>query len=164
MVLEGVNMDTIGFVARIIQTAATNTFFGAAFYVNMVETPARKSLKSASAVVDHFQATFPRAKNIQGKLAATTSITGFLSWFTDNSADRYLLVAAWGCMFIMWPWTILAIKPVNDQLMDGEAPKKKGDTWVQSMMTKWDRLHGVRTTFSCVSAICLATYWIKKSL
>ena len=79
MVLEGVNMDTVGFVARIIQTAATNTFFGAAFYVNMVETPARKSLKSASAVVDHFQATFPRAKNIQGKLAATTSITGFLS-------------------------------------------------------------------------------------
>ena len=87
-------MDTVGFVARIIQTAATNTFFGAAFYVNMVETPARKSLKSASAVVDHFQATFPRAKNIQGKLAATTSITGFLSKYFRHALICIILIEA----------------------------------------------------------------------
>ena len=65
-----------GLAARIIQTAATNTFFGAAFYVNMVETPARKSLKTAGAMVDHFQATFPRAKQQQGSLAAIATFSG----------------------------------------------------------------------------------------
>ena len=33
--------DKIGLYARIIQTVTTNTFFGAALYVNIVETPAR---------------------------------------------------------------------------------------------------------------------------
>ena len=45
----------LGLGAKDVQTVATNTFFGAALYVNIVETPARKSLKSASAVIDHFR-------------------------------------------------------------------------------------------------------------
>ena len=68
--------DLAGLTARIIQTAATNTFFGAAFYVNLVESPARKSLKTSSAMVDHFQATFPRAKNQQATLAALGTLSG----------------------------------------------------------------------------------------
>ena len=68
----------LGLGAKVVQTVATNTFFGAALYVNIVETPARKSLKSASAVIDHFQATFPRAKNMQGPLAALATSSGLL--------------------------------------------------------------------------------------
>ena len=61
---------------QVIQIATTSTFFGSAFYVNIVETPARKSLKTASAMVDHFQATFPRAKNQQATLAALGTLSG----------------------------------------------------------------------------------------
>ena len=66
-------MENIGLASRIIHTVATNTFFGGSFYVNIVETPARKSLKSASAVMDHFQASFPRAAFLMKRLAMVSS-------------------------------------------------------------------------------------------
>ena len=70
--------EILGLCAKVVQSAATNTFAGAALYVNIVETPARKSLKSASAVIDHFQASFPRAKNMQGPLALLSTASGLL--------------------------------------------------------------------------------------
>jgi len=54
--------------------------------------------------------------------------------------------------------------PINNLLMDGEAPKKKGDRWVMEMMTRWDRVHLVRTLASLTAASCLAIYWVKKTL
>ena len=71
---------------KVIQIATTTTFFGSAFYVNIVESPARMSLKTASAMVDHFQATFPRAKRQQATLAAL----GTLSGLTGKSGDRMI--------------------------------------------------------------------------
>ena len=68
--------EIAGLSARILQTATTTTFFGASFYVNMVESPARTSLSTAGAMVDHFQATYPRARNQQATLAAIASISG----------------------------------------------------------------------------------------
>ena len=154
----------VGLCAKIVQTVATNTFFGAALYVNVVETPARKSLKSASAIIDHFQATFPRAKNMQAPLAALATVSGFLGWYFDESTDKDLLLGSTCVMMLVFPWTKIAIMPLNYQLMDQDNPKKKGDDWVQDMMNKWDRVHGVRTVLSFAAASCLGVYWIKKSL
>ena len=68
--------ELVGLGCKVVQIATTSTFFGSAVYVNIVETPARKSLKTASAMVDHFQATFPRAKNQQATLAALGTLSG----------------------------------------------------------------------------------------
>jgi len=153
-----------GLAARIMQTAATNTFFGAAFYINMVETPARKSLKTADAMVDHFQATFPRARQQQGSLAAIATFSGLTGWYLDQSKEKDFLLAAVISTVLVLPWTKVVIMPINNLLMDGEAPKKKGDRWVMEMMTRWDRVHLVRTLASLTAASCLAIYWVKKTL
>ena len=84
--------EGVGLCCRVIQTAATSTFFGAAFYVNMVETPARRSMKTSEAVMNHFQETFPRARNMQASLAAlatVSGITGKICFYHDhdNSAE-----------------------------------------------------------------------------
>ena len=71
-------MEYVGFCAKIVHTATTNIFFGAAAYVNIVYTPARKSLRSADAVIDHFQASFPRAANMMKPLAAAGFLSGLL--------------------------------------------------------------------------------------
>ena len=71
-------MEYVGVCAKIVHTATTNIFFGAAAYVNIVETPARKSLRSADAVIDHFQASFPRAANMMKPLAAAGFLSGLL--------------------------------------------------------------------------------------
>ena len=70
------SQDLVSLGCKVIQIATTSTFFGSAVYVNIVETPARRSLKTASAMVDHFQATFPRAKNQQATLAALGTLSG----------------------------------------------------------------------------------------
>merc|ERR1711902_424462 len=152
-------MEYVGLCAKIVHTATTNIFFGAAAYVNIVETPARKSLKSADAVIDHFQASFPRAANMMKPLAAAGFLSGLLAWYMESSAERSWLLCSSIGMFFMFPWTILVIAPTNKLLMDGDNPKKKGDSWVQEMMTKWDRVHGVRTLVCFGAAASLMTFW-----
>ena len=85
-------------------------------------------------------------------------------WYLDKSADKNLLLGASCLMVLGLPWTKIVIMPLNNQLMDGDKPKKKGDKWVQDAMTKWDRLHSVRTVLSSAAAACIGVYWIKKSL
>ena len=82
----------------------------------------------------------------------------------ETSAERNWLLCSSLGMFFMFPWTILVIAPINKLLMDGDNPKKKSDSWVQEMMTKWDRVHGVRTLVCCGAAASLMTFWIRKSL
>ena len=148
--------------AKIASTFAANTFFGAAIYINAVETPARLSLASTSAMVDHFQATFPRAMGMQLKLVGISSIGSAIGYYLDTTTDRKLLLYASLCMLFNVPWTRFMIMPINHQLMDGDYPKKKGDSWVTDMMRRWDRLHFVRSMSSCAAVICLSSFWIRR--
>ena len=156
--------EVAGLVAKISATFATSTFFGAAIYANIVEKNARLSLPSTSAMVDHFQMTFPRAMGMQKKLAAISSVGSAVGWYLDTSADKNLLLYSSLLMMFNLPWTKIMIMPINHQLMDGEYPKKKGDGWVVDMLKKWDRVHFVRSMASFTALVCLGTYWIKKSL
>ena len=150
--------------AKIASTFAANTFFGAAIYINAVETPARLSLASTSAMVDHFQATFPRAMGMQLKLVGISSIGSAIGYYLDTTTDRKLLLYASLCMLFNVPWTRFMIMPINHQLMDGDYPKKKGDSWVTDMMRRWDRFHFVRSMSSFAAVICLSRFWIRKAL
>ena len=86
--------EIVGLSAKIASTFAANTFFGAAIYINAVETPARLSLASTSAMVDHFQATFPRAMGMQLKLVGISSIGSAIGYYLDTTTDRKLLLYA----------------------------------------------------------------------
>ena len=71
-----VNWELIGLGAKIVQTVVTNISFGAAFYINVVETQAKLALPSSEAMVDHFQATFPRARDMMKPLGFVGSAAG----------------------------------------------------------------------------------------
>merc|ERR1711915_744639 len=117
--------DIVSLTARVMSTFATNTFFGASFYINFVETPAKLSLNSTSAMVDQFQETFPRAMSMQFKLVVVSSVGSAIGWFLDKGSDRHLLLYSSLFMIFIIPWTKIKIMPINNQLMDGEYPKKK---------------------------------------
>ena len=89
-----------------------------------------------------------------------------LGWYLDldNSKEKDLLLAAAVTTALVFPWTKVAIMPINNILMDGDLPKQKGDAWAVEMMKKWDRVHSVRTLVSFVAGSCIAAYWIKKTL
>ena len=155
--------EIVGLCARIAATFATNTFFGAAIYINIVECPARLALKTAPAMVNHFQATFPRAKAMQGPLVATSAVGAAVAWYLDTDPNRFLFLSSSLMMFCILPWTKLIIMPINNQLMDGETPAKKEEAWVVDMMNKWDKVHLVRSILSGAAMCAVGTYWINKS-
>ena len=68
--------DLIGAGARIVHTLATNVSLGAYLYINVVETPARLSLPSSEAMLEHFQATFPRARDKMKPLWLLATLSG----------------------------------------------------------------------------------------
>ena len=46
--------------------------------------------------------------------------------------------------------------PINNQLMAGEEPKKKSDSWVSEKMSQWGRVHLVRTIGGAIAfGLCL---------
>jgi len=156
-------MDKVSLVSRIVSTISCNTFFGAALYVNIVETPARLAQSTAPAMVKHFQETFPRAMAMQGKLAGLTSIGSLVSWWTQDHKHGYLLLCAGVSMLFALPWTKIVIMPINHQLMDGDTPVRKGEGWVADMMKRWNRVHAVRSCCSGVAMLCLLSYWILRA-
>ena len=84
--------ELIGLGARIVQTLATNASFVAALYINIVETPAKLALPSSGAMLDHFQATYPRAKNMMRRIGMVGMISGItgIKFQMKLSEDDYV--------------------------------------------------------------------------
>ena len=70
--------DMVGLVARIVHTLTVNVSFGAYLYINAVETPAKLSLSSSDAVLQHFQSTFPRARDKMKPAWALATLSGLI--------------------------------------------------------------------------------------
>jgi len=157
------NTGLVGLSARIAATFATNTYFGAVIYTNMVEVPARLELKTSSAMVNHFQASFPRAMQFAGSLAAVSIVCSGVGWYLDEDPNSYLFLTSFLLMFSLFPWTKVALMPINKQLMDGDTPAKKGDSWVVEMLNKWNMMHFVRSSISCVAMCAIGFYWINRA-
>lgn len=83
--------EILSLCSKVVHMFATNTFFGACLYVNVVETPARKSLKTADAVMEHFQETFPRARDMNKPLAAIGALSGLIGMLSKQ-INNYALV------------------------------------------------------------------------
>ena len=88
-------------------------FTGAAVYVNAVEHPARRHLDPRAALQE-WQPAYKRGAVMQ----ATLALVGFVLAATAAFLGAGTLVAL-GAAFIIapWPWTFLAIMPLNNRLL-----------------------------------------------
>jgi anthrone oxygenase-like protein len=101
-------------------------FTGAAFYVNFAEQPARLGLKDRPLLAE-WKTAYRRGATMQASLAAIGFILGAIAWWQTGKpaflAGALLIVAN-------WPWTLIAIKPINDALMATDlakaGPKTRG--------------------------------------
>jgi hypothetical protein len=80
----------------------------------------RSSLHGVESLVDHFQAMYPRAKASQGALALVAAGSGVAAYLNTLDTNKNVLLGTALAMFAMWPYTLIALIPVNDQLMDGD--------------------------------------------
>ncbi|MEO7190333.1 MAG: DUF1772 domain-containing protein [Vicinamibacterales bacterium] len=133
----------------VVATAAAGFFAGAAIYINAVEHPARMSGGVALALKE-FGPSYRRATVMQVSLAVTGLLSGVLyGW---ESGDRTVLVAAL-LLGAVIPFTLVAIMPTNRRLL--AAGLENNEVAARALLTRWNRLHGVRSLLSAMAFVGL---------
>ena len=134
---------TIGLLAL---TAAA-TFFGAALYVSVAEQPARLQLDD-QALLSEWKPSYKRGAAMQAPLALIGFVLGLIAWWQTSQAG--FLVGALAIV-APWPWTLVAIKPVNDALLAVNV--ETADAQSRALVVKWGGLHAIRTALGAIATI-----------
>jgi len=121
-------------------------FAGAALYINIAEHPARMKLSPEQAVAQ-WSPSYDRGYAMQATLALLAGLAGLAAWWELRGT---LWLAGSLLMLANWPWTLIAIMPVNRKLKAGA-----GDESVP-LLKRWAQLHAVRTMLSFAAVICFA--------
>lgn len=126
---------------------AAAAFTGAAFYVSVAEQPARLSLDDR-ALLTEWKPAYKRGAAMQAPLALLGCLFGIIAW-SQTSHPGFLIGGI--AMLAPWPWTLLAIKPVNDTLLATEIDQAGPPT--RALVVKWGALHGMRTALGALATI-----------
>jgi len=85
---------------------------------------------------------------MQATLALIGFILGAVAWW-QTGKPAFLA----GALLILanWPWTLIAIKPVNDALMATDLAKAGPKT--RGLIVTWNKLHLVRTALGAIAVL-----------
>jgi hypothetical protein len=130
---------------------AAAIFFGAAFYVNVAEQPARLLLDDR-ALLSEWKPSYKRGSAMQAPLALIGFALGLIAWWqTSHAAFLFGAVA----IVAPWPWTLIAVKPVNDALLASNV--ETADAQSRALIVKWGGRHAIRTLLGAIATI--AFFW-----
>ena len=123
----------------------SSLFAGAALYVNVAEQPARLKLDDKS-LLAQWKPSYARGAIMQASLAIAGGLLGLLAGW--QAGDWRWVV---GAVLILanWPYTLLGIMPINNQLKT----TSHGNAASRGMLVTWGRLHAVRTGLGVASAL-----------
>lgn len=127
-----------GFLAAL----SAGLFSGAAIYINLVEHPARMSCGTVVAVTE-FRPSYRRATVMQASLAAFGTLNAVVAWFLGGGLSWLIGGILLGSVI---PFTLIVIFPTNRQLLDPNLDKKSD--LALRLLTRWGRLHAVRSLLS----------------
>ena len=120
-------------------------FAGVALYVNVVEQPARLSLDDRALLIE-WKPSYRRGAAMQAPLALVGGLLGLIAWW-QTSHPGFLIGAV--AIIAPWPWTLVAIRPVNDTLMATEPDQAGPQT--RALVLRWGVLHAVRTALGALA-------------
>ena len=126
---------------------AATLFTGAALYITLVEHPARMHLDDAP-LLAQWQPSYKRALPIQSGLAIVAGLSGLVAWYVSWD---WQWLAGGVVMLANWPFTLLAIAPVNKRLMATQEHEAGAES--RAMLIQWGRLHNVRSALGAASTV-----------
>jgi hypothetical protein len=136
-------------VIGLLALMAAAMFFGAAFYVSVVEQPARLTLDDR-ALLTEWKPSYKRGAAMQAPLALVGFALAAIAWW-QSSHPGFLIGAI--AVIAPWPWTLFAIKPTNDALLAAD-PERAGPQ-SRALIVRWGALHAVRTALGAIASLAL---------
>jgi hypothetical protein len=130
-----------------VAVLACTLFTGAAVYITAVEHPERLSC-GAEAAVAEWAPSYKRATLMQVPLALIAGLLGIV-----RGAQGGGLLWLWAAMLILAvvPFTLLAIRPRNNRLLDPSRDRRSEETL--QLLKAWGRLHAVRGALSLAASM-----------
>ena len=122
-------------------------FFGAAFYVNFAEQPARLHLDDRSLLVE-WKPAYKRGLIMQASLAVIGFLLAILAWW-QTGVWLWLLGAL--VLVANWPYTLFIIAPTNNELMAIDPAGAGPDS--RKLILKWSKLHAVRAALGLAATV-----------
>ncbi len=134
----------IGLVALAIAAA----FTGAAVYINVAEHPARMGLETEAALAQ-WKSAYRRGALMQASLALLGGFAAIAAAVTSDwrwSVGGLVLIAN-------WPYTLLLIMPLNNQLMAlGQGAVAES---TRNSLNHWNLLHVGRTGLGALAVLLM---------
>jgi hypothetical protein len=131
----------------LLALTAAAIFTGAALYVNVAEQPARLLLDDR-ALLAEWKPSYKRGAAMQAPLALLGCLLGTIAWWQSRHPGFLIGAIA---MIAPWPWTLIAIKPINDALL-ATKPDRVGSQ-SRAFVVKWGLLHAVRTGLGALATV-----------
>ena len=142
-------------IAEVIATLSSGLFTGASIYINLVEHPARMQTGIRPALAE-FAPSYHRATVTQVSLAVAGFLSALIAW-RFRSDVRWLIGG--GLLVSVVPFTALVILPTNKRLLD---PATANDLdLAEKLLTRWGRLHAVRSVLSLASMLMFLLLLVK---
>ncbi len=130
-----------------IAILCAGVFAGAALYISIAQHPAALQT-GADFAARFFAPMYRRAAPMQIALAICGALAGCGCWLQDGDW-RWLIGAL--LLFSVIPFTLLAIKPINDVLLSADRDADANDTL--ALLRKWGTRHCWRSALGSLAFV-----------